>query len=206
MRRRQALAALGTLSVGSIAGCLDRSSFPFGSDADPHPRRVSLVHLGTLPEDVAFAIDAELPTPTVTDRHPATLVLTARNLGAKRAISVGVDGCRPFNRSRGRSQNGGLWLYGARDEPEPRVDGRWEYDPDGPIGYPAYGCARRVWAAGESQTYVYSVWDDPVTEGYYEPGTYRWTHSVSAAPPESEMDAEPTVQATWGLELRVEEA
>ncbi|MGQ4555261.1 hypothetical protein [Halobellus sp. GM3] len=206
MRRRQAIAAVGAaFAAGASAGCLGRRGLPLVG-SDPHPRRLAISDVDALSSDVAFEIDAELPTATVTDRHPATLALAARNTGDERAISVGTDRCRPFNRGSGRSENEGLWLYPARDEPSPRVDGRWTYDPDGPIGFASYGCSLRDWDAGESQTYVYAVWADPLTDGYYEPGTYRWTHRVRTAPAGSETDVEPTATATWGLTLEVEDA
>lgn len=204
MNRRTYLAAL-PLVASATAGCLGSVGSP--PSADSHPdRSVALSAVDSLPDDIGFTVDAAVSVSDVTERHPAEVVLTATNEGERRDVSVGTEMCHPFNRSDGRSESGGLWLYPADDEPDEQVEGRWEYDADGPVEYPAYGCTRRTWDAGESRKYVYAVWDDFETEGYYEPGTYRWEHLVSVAPPESHLDGEATAEATWAFELTVEDA
>lgn len=219
MNRRRFLArAALPCAVGPTvlaAGCLSAGPTPLsGPTPDPHPRRVTVADVSPLPDELAFSIDAEMRTSEVTDDHPATLALAATNEGERRAVSVGAGMCRPFNRSRGRSEAGGLWLYAAGEEPNPRVEGRWKWNPEGEVGYPLYGCLMRTWAAGESRTYAYAVWSDFDTDGYFEPGTYRWELPVRVAPvreddgDENTSDGEESTteagaEATWALELRV---
>lgn len=204
MNRRRFLAALPLAAVPTVAtaGCLDAASSLPGGASDPHPRRASLSAVGSLPDGLRFSIDAEVTVPEVTDGHPAEVVLTATNEGEKRDVGVATGRCRPFNRGQGQSENGGLWLYAPDEEPNERKNGRWEFDPDGPVGYASYGCMKRTWEAGESHEFVYAVWDDFETAGYYEPGRYRWEYVVSAA----QSDGEETDEATWGFELTVEDA
>jgi hypothetical protein len=193
MNRRRFLAAL---PLGFATGCLGASPFA----PNPHPKRVFVAQVDPLPQEFEFRIDAEVRTETVTDDHPATLVLTATNEGDARPVSVATGECSPFNRSRGRSDGGGLWLYRAGTEPDERHRNRWTRGGDGVRTHPAYGCAMREWAAGETWTYEYEVWDDERTDGYYEPGWYRWRLPVRVGTGEDEAEA------AWFLELRVVDA
>ena len=62
-----------------------------------------------------------------------------------------------------------------------------------------------MYASGESKQTNYAILHDGRTDGYLNPGTYRWKEETRIAPKQSqttESDAQETI--TWGFSLTVE--
>lgn len=206
MKRRTLLASVGTAGVGGMAGCLGRGDS--GTDGE-YARQISLVSQDTVPDTHDVAIDVELLATRVTSDLAARLRITTTNEGARRAISIGDDGCELFNRSKGGSDEPpGLWLHDPdRTEHVDRKRDRWEADrpADASRVYDAYGCLRRTYEADESLGNEYVVWDDYRVEGYMTPGTYRWEERVSIAKTTDDFPGDDLLGSfTWGFTLRVE--
>jgi hypothetical protein len=172
-------------------------------------RHVSLAAQDTIPDRHDVRIEATVVTPRATDEHPALLRITTTNEGPERAISVGTDGCHLFNRSdAGSDDPPGLWLHRPENAADiDRAGNRWVRDrpADEPRAYLAYACMPTTYAAGESVTTEYEVWDDYQVAGYLEPGTYRWEQDVQIwDTPERRMTDTPSGTVTWGFSLTVE--
>jgi len=213
VKRRLFVAALST---ASLAGCLDRAGV-VGAPTDETPTAdlpegvQRLVHLDAVDDagtDHDVVIDAAVLEPSVTAEHPTRVAVTTTNEGRERAISVGSDQCCLFNRSGGASDPEGAWLHRVGSTERVERDGdRWTRDAPADEGraYYAYGCFPRTYAAGESLTNEYSVWDDYRTAGYLEPGTYRFEEPVRVSEPGDGAGEEDVLaEFTWGFSVRVE--
>lgn len=213
MNRRRFLAAL---SATPLAGCVSSAgnpssndeSSPTGTLPDGVQRVVRLDAVDEAPAE-GVTIDAEVVEPAVTDEHPARVAVTTTNEGRKRDVSISPGQCCLFNRNGGASDPGGIWLHRVESSEHIDRDGdRWTRDApaDEPRAYAAYGCLSKTFAAGESLTNEYHVWDDYRTEPYLEPGTYRFAEHVTVTEPGGDVDDESDVVAEfdWGFSVTVE--
>lgn len=230
MKRRTFLATLSTASALGLAGCTNRGT-PTETDPAPSTdtrsetpsdtptespsetdvpemvqRQVSLTSQDSVPDKYNLDITIELLRDIVTAEESARLRLTITNTGDERALNVHGDMCHLFNRNHGASDDpAGLWLHqpGAHSA-DKRVDGKWtlDRDPDDMRGWPAYACGSQSYAAGESQTTEYVLWDDYQVEGYFEPGTYRWEETIGISDT-SDDQFDPESKVRWGFELKV---
>jgi hypothetical protein len=88
-----------------------------------------------------------------------------------------------------------------------RAGDRWTRDanPSQERAWAAVGCVPPVYAAGESVTNEYAVWDDYRVEGYLVPGTYRFEEPVRILPPSDSTTRTPTqepiAEFDWGFDL-----
>jgi hypothetical protein len=207
MKRRALLATLGTASVGGLVGCIGSIEAPTGGD---YTRRISLESQDTVPAEYKVDLDIELLATRVTPTQTARLRITTTNEGAKRAISIGGDGCELFNRSKGGSDDPpGLWLHDP-DQTKyiDRKDDRWVADrpANESRAYPAYGCMRKTYEVGESRSNEYMLWDDYQVEGYMTPGTYRWEERVTVAETTDDFPDDDQLRSfPWGFTLRVKQ-
>ena len=230
MKRRDALAALGSVTTAGFAGCLvgvdppasrgttdseptstesTTSSLPATEVAGDLQRRVGLAGQDAVPDEYGVRIEAEVLRGLVTDEETARVRITTTNEGPERRLSVGPDMCNILNRNRGASDDPrGLWLHEADSTEYIERDGdRWvaERADDEPRGYPAYGCGLREYDAGESVNTEYVLWDDYRVEGYLEPGTYRWEETVRVSTNATTGTGEDSGESfAWGFSLRVE--
>ena len=128
-------------------------------------RHVSLAGADDIEREHDLRIEVEALETTITASHTAKLRVTMTNEGERRRLSISEDGCSLFNRSGGASEPPGLYLYPPQtaEENESNEKGnRWteDADPDDPRVWAAYGCLSRKYAADESITNEYVVWDD----------------------------------------------
>lgn len=208
--RRRLLATAGAALGTGLAGCVSTGYVARGNRGDSgndDRRRVTLAAADDVPSGHAVTIAVDLLAGDVTADRTARLRVTTINEGSRRALSVGTDGCCLFNRNRAGSEPAGLWLHRPNTAESVERDGdRWTRDApaDRPRAYPAYACLSRTYAAGESVSNEYVVWDDYRTAGYMRPGTYRFAESVAISPPGSDFDADPDAEFEWGFDLRVE--
>ena len=126
-------------------------------------RRVSLAGADDIEREHDLRIEVEALETTITASHTAKLRVTTTNEGEKRRISIGTGACTLFNRSRGASEQPGLFLHSpGSDEWIERAGNRWtrDADPSRERAWAAVGCVPPVYAEGESVTNEYAVWDD----------------------------------------------
>lgn len=214
MHRRQFLTTLSGVTTVGLAGCssavdsvLPRSTpYPEGRQ-----RRITLDSQDMAPEEHAVSIDVELLEPTVTDDHPARLRLTTTNEGPRRALSIHQHGCSLFNRDSGLSDDppGLVLIHPGRIPYIERPENAWVRDlpPDEHVARQSYGCAQANYDAGGSRSNEYTVWDDYRTEGYFEPGTYRWEEDVTITEPRpADRPLAELGTFSWGFALTVADA
>lgn len=232
MRRRTLLAALGTL--GSLSGCAAPGSGPRYEglapeqspgerfDPDEVQRRVELAGVDSMPDGVDLSIGATLLDGEVTGEETARVRVETTNGGRELFAPGRAGGCSLFNRNRGESEDGGLWLVrqgfpGMRfyGEGEKRVDPLWAVrtdDDDGPppgIVFEGYGCATRYYAPGDSVAHEYRLWDGWRAPGYLPPGVHRFEREIELQSVDRTDEGDRAVPGetlasfTWGLELRV---
>lgn len=172
-------------------------------------RRLSLASQDSIDAEHDLDVQAELVDAVVTDADTARVRVTTTNVGPRRALSVGTDGCDAFDRGLGASRPEGLWLYRAdATDSIDRQGDRWEPDvPAGrPRGFGGYACPARVYATDESVTTEYEVWDDYRVRGYLDPGVYRWATDVRVwADPAAEASDPPSETVRWGFAVQVSE-
>jgi hypothetical protein len=171
-------------------------------------RRVSLAGADDIEREHDLRIEVEALETTITASHTAKLRVTTTNEGEKRRISIGTGACTLFNRSRGASEQPGLFLHSpGSEEWIERAGDRWTRDanPSQERAWAAVGCVPPVYAAGESVTNEYAVWDDYRVEGYLVPGTYRFEEPVRILPPSDSTTRTPTqepiAEFDWGFDL-----
>lgn len=168
-------------------------------------RRLSLASQDSIDAEHDLDVQAELVDAVVTDADTARVRVTTTNVGPRRALSVGTDGCDAFDRGLGASRPEGLWLYRAdATDSIDRQGDRWEPDvPAGrPRGFGGYACPARVYATDESVTTEYEVWDDYRVRGYLDPGVYRWATDVRVW---ADPAAEASETVRWGFAVQVSE-
>jgi hypothetical protein len=177
------------------------------SNSSDLQRYVSIEDVDSVPPWCEVEMNLELVRSRVTDTETALLRLTTRNTGSPRSISVSADKCRLLNRAKaGSDQPEGLWLHSPQNaESIPRDGDRWEAarDSDGPRAYDDYGCGMREYAAGESVSNEYVLWDDYRVEGYMEQGTYRWEEKISVSEQETSAESSGERAFTWGFSLEL---
>jgi hypothetical protein len=173
-------------------------------------RRVSLAEADDTEREYDLRIDVELLEATIAASHTARLRVTTTNEGEQRRLSVGTGACTLFNRSRGASEQPGLFLHPpGSDEWIDRDSDRWtrDADPSRPRSWAAIGYENRVYAEDESVTNEYAVWDDYQVESYLLAGTYRFEESVRVLQPDDSLtntpDREPIAEFDWGFDLTV---
>ncbi|WP_276258370.1 hypothetical protein [Haloglomus litoreum] len=209
MKRRTYLAAAGAAALAGLSGCKGAVAQGTGRHLlgpDTDERRVTLAEVDDVPDEHEVRMEVEMLETVANADHPPRLTVTTTNEGPEQAISGGSDMCHLFNRSRAGSDDPeGLWLYRADDADDiDRRGGRWVPDRTGRRAYAMYGCSRRLFAADESLTNEYEVWDDYRNRGYFPPGTYRWAERVEVLDdPRSDADTDPAT-FTWGFSLSVE--
>lgn len=209
MDRRTCLAAIGAAGLAGLSGCRGAVAQGAGRHLlgpDTDERRVTLASVDAVPDEHDVRIEVELLESTANTDHPPRLAVATTNEGPERAISVAEDGCRLFNREKAGSDDPeGLWLYPADDADDiDRRGERWVPDRTGRRAYAAYGCGPRRYAAGESLTNEYEVWDDYRNRGYFPPGTYRWAERVGVHDdPRAGFGDGPDAEFTWGFSLDV---
>lgn len=208
MNRRQYLGALG-LATGGLAGCTtvgtDGTATRTAVDCpEPATRQIVLDGFASLPGAADLSITVTVERAQATTATPATLSVVLTNEGGDRAIDA-TDGsrCHFFDRHRGRSDPHGVWLYPEGDAPPERAVECWTRagTPPEHVSFDGYGCGRYSLPAGASVTTRYEVWDDYVTDGYFEPGTYRFETSVSVF--DSTAATDPDQRLDWWLDLAV---
>jgi hypothetical protein len=174
--RRGALAVAGVAGLGSLAGC--------SQDAGPlrnSERRVFLDGTGDLPSDAGVGIDIEQLGRRITQDGTVGYRVTTTNREREKRISVASGPrCCLFNRERGGSQPGSLWLHHVDDQPTESDDQRWSADrpADEPRTFEEYECSPRPFTAGESVTNEYRLWADYRLAGYIPAGAYRFRTEV----------------------------
>lgn len=171
---------------------------------------LSIADVDSVADEHDLEIDVDLRSRAVTPEKPAVVRVTTTNRGPARTISVEEGQCGLFDRDDGVSESGGLVLKRpGLSELADRDGDRWtkDADPDEQRAYDGYGCAGREFDACESIANEYDVWDDYRTDGYFEPGTYRFENEVAiAGAEEGNAWDDPDVTFTWGFEIDVEEA
>jgi len=205
MQRRRLLATLAAAASGGFAGCgASGSNSPTQTPTtcDDHaPRRIELTGIESI-DATDLSIAPTVQRARSTSTAPATLTVTITNEGDDRAVDV-TDGprCHPFDRGRGRSDPRGLWLYRAGDTPDDRAGECWTRAavPPDSVGFDGYACGQSPLASSDSITTVYEVWDDYATDGYLEPGAYRFETTVSVY--SNEDSAEPIRSVDLWLEM-----
>lgn len=207
-RRRllERLGASGTLLFGGCTGAPRGDATTRSPVPDGLQRRVSLVEQTSLPERYQLRIQAEVRDPRVTDSGTARVRVTVTNEGPARGLSVSTDRCALFNRYSQSSTPRGVWLAAA-DDPRYTTRGgpRWVADPPENGAYPDYGCALRTYEPGESVHAEYALYHDGRTDGYLQPGTYRFARDdVLLTPgPSAEADADGSRTFGWAVSIHV---
>jgi len=202
MKRREILGLLGAGGGTALSGCLSPPATPSSTVSDGIQRRISLAGQDSIPDELQVSITAEMLESTVTDEHPARVRITMTNQGDERRFS----GCAVFDRESKGSIPPELWLESDLDD-SVRTGEKWvKQNLPGPgEGFGGKGCGLEVYASGESKLTNYAILHDGRTDGYLNPGTYRWEKEIRIAPKQSqttESDAQETI--TWGFSLTVE--
>lgn len=200
----QSPASAVTATETSNATTEDLPSF----DTDEVQRQLSVESVDSVPEEHPVAIDVELLNGAVTGESPARVRATVTNTAdGERRLTQNEGDCALFDRGEGASESPGLYLHRpgfpgfAQDCRDPsRVGNLWRFDlsADATCAVQAYGCRPVTYAAGESRSETYRVWDDYDAPGYMPPGTYRFATTVAIGPQD---DAE---EFEWGFSLAVE--
>jgi len=209
MNRRSALAALGAIGAGTLAGCLSTprvTSSDTSPGSDSGTPTVSLDSQSAIPSEYGFEISVEVLDPEFTANHPATLQITTTNTGEARLLSIAPDQCYLFNRSQGGSDTpAGLWLHDSdASESIDRADDQWVADTPSTQSrdFLSYGCTMKQYEAGESVSKAYEIWDDYQVSGYLQPGTYRWEETVRFS--SEDAAASPTTESvSWWFTLQL---
>jgi hypothetical protein len=199
VKRRALLRTVGASGVAgttAFAGCI--GMVMTASTAE-------IVGQDEVPEKYGVSIDVELVNSEYTDEHPVRLRTTVTNHDRERLLSLsGNPKCGLFDRGKAGSDPPGLWVF-SPDTADfaTRKDGRWVRDreSDHRRAFALYACTPETYAADESRSQVYEVWDDYRTEDYLVPNTYRWEDSVDVADgDEGWRDWEPNT-FQWGFSL-----
>lgn len=104
------------------------------------------------------------------------------------------------------SEPPGLWLHGPQSTEGIERDGdRWTADrpADESRLFNLTGCPLFEYERNESVVNEYVVWDDYRTEGYMQPGTYRFEVPVAIYGPNDDLGGEPEAEFTLGFDLTV---
>lgn len=213
MDRRALLAALGT-NASLLAGCQTREREPT-TDHLPKPstcespgdRHVAISDTASVPADADLSIDTSMGRTQVTADAPARLRIDVTNTGAPRGIDISDQRyCHLFNRTAGKSDPAGLWLYREQDAPTESVGKCWTKQASETRTFVSVGCPVQTIAESESVTTTYEVWDDYATDGYFPTGTYRFSQTISLWAGTGEYDGEPDEQVDWWIDLRVSDS
>lgn len=179
MNRRRVLATLGTLALGTSAGCAATSQTNTSSDAH---RTVSVSHVGrTTPEDVETVTADERPTglrfdvavtdATVSPDSTARVELTYANAGQE-TLELNVNPEHPGPVTSVETDPGLLLLSGGYD-PTRASDACWKPTQDH-FGELAVAYQHPI-EPGESATLAYDVWAAPSQEATcIAPGAYHF--------------------------------
>lgn len=204
MRRRALLGSLGA-SLSFVSGCQERGGL--GSDGScsiPGRRRVSVGDRTDFPAEVGVSVKLRLETGGFTRSRPVQLTISIKNTGNQIYTKyTDDDQCHPFNREAGRSDPRGLWLYRHQDTPSSDTGACWQEDtpPQTTRTFSGYACAPSEVPAGESIVTGYDVWDDYATEGYFQPGTYRFETTIPIQ--HTPGDDQELTRYDWWFELDV---
>ena len=215
MNRRALLASLGT-TAGLLAGCQElgastRTTTPSvttpkprtASDCTFHGNRtVSLAEMGDVPDETGLDIEATLERNEITERETVRLTVTVTNTGPTRMTPLADEEyCHVFDRQQGVSRNG-LRLFRQQDAPPVDEGDCWrkDKDPSETQTFIDIGCRAREFPTGDAISTTYELWHFYSAEGYFPPGTFHFSTSISLWPPDDE-DAETTVG--WWLELEI---
>lgn len=211
MNRRSALAVLGSIGAGTLAGCI---STPQATSSDTNPATdsgtptVSLDSQYSIPSEYGIEISVEILKPEFTANHSAKLQITTTNTGEEQSLSIAPDQCSLFNRSQGGSDiPSGLWLHDSdASESIDRNDDQWVADTPSTQSrdFLSYGCMMKQYEAGESVSTEYEIWDDYQVSGYLQPGTYRWEETVRFSSEEAASSPDSTESFSWWFDLQLE--
>lgn len=211
MNRRSALATLGSIGAGTLAGCISApqatssNTTPEGNSSNP---TVSLDSQYSVPSEYGVDISVKVLEPEFTAKHPAKIRITTTNSGEERFLSIGADRCYLFNRGQGGSDNpSGLWLHDPdTSEYIDRKDDQWVADKPSnqSRGFPSYGCMMKKYEVEESVSKEYEVWGDYQVSGYLQPGTYRWEETVRFSREETASGSDSARSFSWWFALRLE--
>lgn len=171
-------------------------------------RKITLGRVESVPDGFPVAIDTELINGTVTGENPARVKITVINTAnSKQYLPQNEGQCAIFDRYDGASEPPGLNLHRpgfpgfAQDCRDPsRTRNLWRMDlpTDATCAVLAYGCPTVSYNAGESRSETYRVWDNFAAEGYMQPGTYRFSTTLTVG------DLGAAEEFTWGFSLIVE--
>lgn len=211
MNRRSALAALGSIGAGTLAGCISTpqaTSSEMNPGTDSGNPTVSLDSQYSVPSEYGVEISVEILEPEFTANHPAKLEITTTNTGEDRLQSIGADRCYLFNRSQGGSDTpSGLWLHNLNaSESIDRKDGQWVADNPStqPRDFLSYGCMMKEYGVGESVSKEYEIWDDYQVSGYLQPGTYRWEETIRFSREKATSSPDSTESFSWWFTLQLQ--
>ena len=201
MNRRDILATAGGIGALGVGGY----AFTVVSRAGTDERHVRLENVDSIPDVHQLRINIELLESRITDSQTARLAITTTNQGPKREISIGNESwCVILNRHHCRSDPKGVFLYRSDWAKSLKRDGkRWIPHPsDQWMAFNDGVCPEKTYDSEESVRTEYEVWDDHKSDGYLQPGTYRWQRRISIYPPDTPASEAPVV--TWGFSLSME--
>jgi len=206
--------------VAAVAGCSsrERDEEPSASTVDTtetptcgavSEQQIELVEAEDISSERGYSIEVTV------DRKRVTPERTAR---VRVRLESTVDGLQTnfrdteycsFVGARGEPRRGsdprGLWLYRQGDSPSPTGD-CWTLDrsPSVTRTVERLTCESYDLHAGETVTTTDEVWDDYRSDGYFQPGTYRFGFPVPVSPeePDESLPKEPDY---WHFGLRVAE-
>lgn len=209
MDRRRYLGCSAVAAGSILGGCLGTLGT---ASSESYRHTVALDNVATVPDGAELSIDVDLREDSVTPDRTARIRAATTNEGERRGVSIGDGSCSLFDRTRGKSDPPGLWLHrSAKTEHIDRDGDRWTRDapPDRLRQFALGGCGTRRYAPDETVENEYLVWDDYQTEGYFDPGTYRFEsrvtiHAVDGKYADDVGGIEE--RFTWGFDLVVEPA
>jgi len=198
MRRRTLLAGVGVGVLGVGSGCS-------GGDGR---EQVSIVEQDAIAEEYGVEIEAEVTRDRITPEATARIDVTTTNRRSPKATPVdGSSSCHMLNRGKAGSEPQGLWLYRPEVGDQIERDGdEWQPAPSEsrPGPFDGYACGPSPYAAGESVTTRYEMWDDPRTDEYLAPGQYRFGREIPVWDDPGATDRSEDVRLSWGFTVSVD--